>query len=413
VGQALKNVNITAVGAAGTDITTIIGGAYSNTDKAYGISVTGDGGGDVTLSSVSGFKASDLVSIDLSAAEAAELTVSGAVKNLMYTGTDEADTIKIGGAVSVSRFDVRGGVNGFTATKGYTSTGAGQALKNVNITAAGAANTDITTIIGGAYSNTAAGYGISVTGMGGGNVTLSSVSGYKVDDLLDINLGADEAATLTVSGAVKNLNYTGSAEADTIKIGGAVSDSKFALDDGVNDFAAKNAAGVGQALKNVDITGAGTKNTIYAGAYSYTNKVDVPADHGIKLTGSGANSVTLSSISGKNATDRVALEMSAGTASLTVEGLVKNLNYTGSTGDDTIKIVGSSVNDSKFVLGNGDNKFQAGTGYVSEDLTSKGATMTNVEITAGDDADTVVTGMFKSGEVDLGAGANAGHKFVG
>ncbi|MDR1125350.1 MAG: hypothetical protein LBM64_04715 [Deltaproteobacteria bacterium] len=49
----------------------------------------------------------------------------------------------------------------------------------------------------------------------------------------------------------------------------------------------------------------------------------------------------------------------------------------------------------------------------AEILKSKGAAMTNVEITAGAGIDTVVTGLFKSGSVDLGGGANVGHKFVG
>ncbi len=376
------------------------------------------------------------------------LNVGKSSKGLTYTGGAGKDDVTITGGLSNSSLDLGAGTNSVTAMKVVKGKDVYQTLSNVNIDASGddsVVGTDVTTIKAGAYKIGSAGNHIKL-GDGANDVTLNSITGAK-NYLLDITMGAAANTAiqkltvngnvnnttiftgagndlLTINGAVtgattvsafggtdkltvgksaKGLSYTGTTGTDTIEVGGAVTNSTFDLGAGANSFTAmKTVKGVDvyQTLSNVNIDASGTTatdaTTIKAGAY----KNGATASNHIKL-GAGNNDVTLNSITGAigfNTQMTLGDPTNAFEQKLTVNGAVNRLEYTGSEGDDIIKMLGA-VSNSTINMGNGANKFEA----LKADSTGamRGQTLTNVDLLAGSGADTISYGKFV-----LGAGNN-------
>ena len=384
------------------------------------------------------------------------LDVGKSSKGLTYTGGAGKDTVTITGSLSNSALDLGAGTNELTAMKVVKGKDVYQTLSNVNIDASGndsVVGTDVTTIKAGAYKMGATGNHIKL-GDGANNVTLNSIYGRYDANKVDIDLGAATGAaiqTLTVNGNVNNatiksgtgaddidikgailkntdinlaagdnildvgksskgLTYTGGAGKDTVTITGSLSNSKLDFGAGTNALTAmKTVKGVDvyQTLSNVNIDASGTAGTdattIKAGAY----KNGATASNHIKL-GAGKNDVTLNSITGaKGFNTQMTLgdPTNAFEQKLTVNGAVNRLEYTGSEGDDKIKMLGA-VSNSTINMGNGVNTFEA----LKADKTGamRGQTLTNVDILAGAGADTISYGKFVLGTgnntINLGNG---------
>ncbi len=405
VGQALNNVSITADGAAG-DVNTITAGAFKAGKDGNTIDL-GSGANSVYLSSIAGAKTSGLT-LKMGGAENQMLHVSGAVKNLTYTGSSGSDTIIVSGAISNSLFDLGGGDNSLTAAKANKKgVSVGQALNNVSITANGAA-TNSNTITAGAFKSGKDGNSIDL-GSGANTVNLSSIAGVKSAGLT-IKMSGTNAQALNVAGAVKNLNYIGSSGADTLSISGAISNSTLNLGEGLNELSAvkpnKNGSKtVAQTLNNVNIYAGGTDGTsLNVGAFKFGkdgNTIDL---------GDGPNTVSMTSVGGKGT---VGLELNMGTAgtadqTLNISGKSNRVHYTGSGGEDKINVSGAASN-STYDLGEGMNTFLAEKANKKGDRVGVAVNNTNIKA-SGNGTLSLTMGDYKvakgGSEMDLGTASN-------
>ena len=237
---------------------------------------------------------------------------------------------------------------------------------------------------------------------------------------------ATEQSSITSQGTntykIGSMNFTNidSSEAvsDAIKMTGAVADAQFNLSKGNNVL---NAAG--QTLTAVKITSAagGTGSTaILAGSIVGRNLLDGLSE--IELAGEGDNSIEVTK-GVKNAkidtgagastfkagnVDSITLTMGGAGSdkdqTLQINGAVNKLQYTGSGGNDALRILGG-VNNSNIDLGDGDNSFTA--------QNAKGAmqVLSNTNITAsGDGATSLAIGNYvysaAGNSIELGAGDN-------
>lgn len=380
VNQKLTNVSITAQGAAGTDVNTIIAGAYK-------------GGTNNEISLGNGTN---------------KVTLGGAVSALDYNGSSGVDELVIGGAVKNSDFDLKSGEDSFSAVK-YTKKGVavGQALSNVDITASGTGSTDI---FAGAFSTGKARDNKITLGVGDNTVSLGAVKARDSAKLL-IDGQASTSNEITVRGTAKYLKYEGAAGNDMVRIHGAVAESVFNMGEGENEFWATSPEKEGapppkkwngQTITNVLITGAENSTTdVTAGAMKVTRE-----GAGLKL-GNGPNDIHLWSVAGTK----------------DVKAVIEN----GSSGDSDygqdITIMGS-VNHAKITAGEGNNTMR--TGWVNNSEINLAGSSSNVQgivvngtvfnssITLGEGMDVLdIHGTVKDSTVDMGDGFNILNLYKG
>lgn len=453
VGQLLTNVNINATGATAADATTITAGAFK---AGNGVDATpnkiqlGDGANSVTLGSISGVKGATLdIILGAAAGTAAQsLTVKGNMASTNVTGGAGADTISVTGAVSKSTMTTDAGNNTITVGKtvnGLTYTGAagndtitingatsnssfalGDGVSNVTVASAAGVGQNMTnvgitsgagnvTLKGGAYK-VGADFNSITLGDGAHDVTLKSVTGTATQ-AANITLadGIAKDQKLTIESTANNFKYTGADGKEDVLVKGTVSNSAIDLGNGVNNFTAARADSgglftIGQTLTNVKIDGGTGDNTIYAGAYK------AGATNNSITLGDGVNKVTLSSVTGYNATTRALMNLglAAGTAAnnqeLLVKGAVNGMDYTGAIGVDKVTVNGA-ISNADFDLGDGDNTLEASK--LDSTSTKRGQILTNVNISADGGDNTLTYGIFKPGTagntIELGLGSTNGH----
>ncbi|SBV92041.1 hypothetical protein KL86DPRO_10293 [uncultured delta proteobacterium] len=311
--------------------------------------------------------------------------IKGAVKNLDYTGSNGADTLVLKGALSNSTINMGQGANTLIAEN---AKGAGQAITNTAIKSYGS-----TSILAGKYTAGATGNTIDL-GVGAHSVTLASITATRgVRATVKMDVAGSDDQSLTVKGAVSNLDYTGSNGADTLTLSGALSNSTINLGGGANALTAKNAKGVGQAVTNTGITSNGS-TTIEAGKYTAGatgNTIDL---------GAGSHSVTLASIAAaKGLLATVKMDVAGSQAqSLAVKGAVTYASISAGNGKGTVSA--GSMTNSTLTMGND-------SGLVSRTIDIAGNMASSTVKAGGGGTAMTVGGSVKNSAVEAGKGDNS------
>lgn len=305
------------------------------------------------------------------------VSVRGNAVNFNYTGSGGKDNVSVGGSMSGGGLNLGEGDNSVSIAKAMTKTAvsAGENATTALSAASysGTGNNDITLGNGGnSLTFRRQVLNAAMTLGGGANVFQAGSVGGKSGVSLSVDVDSTQAQSVRVNGTARKLAYQGGEGIDKIAITGNL------IEGNLNVGGGNNALDVGQGntggqIRGSSIEASGTGSTtlratsIRNGVNQYTrislgdggNTVGIGGtingNTSIAL-GEGANTFISRSILGRSG---ATVEIEAGgvnstmAQSLYVTGKANFLNYTGSSGTDSV-VVSNGVKNSNMDLGYGE-----------------------------------------------------------
>lgn len=354
-GATITNSTIKSTEAGSTN--TIFAGKINSSGKGTTVLDLTGGSGNVTVGDVSG---KTTISMGTGSSTFSGGKFSG--KNVRFTSLGDGTFITTN-IVSGATVDFSNSTNGGSVTIGTTTGGMNDA--NIKL------GTNAVTILAGGATHALTGTASDATNAGTANMQKVNISGtnatsvtINAKDILGasvLDLGGTTSITANdIKGTTSIKAGTGSFTLTANNIGGTASDKRVNID-------AKLVKGT-----------TGTSVTVTGDASNFTMD-----------TGNSTSAVTATfgsinqKASGSKAPGATITSTNAITVDLTVTGGAKKMDYTGSTGADTV-VLGGEILNSTIELGGGTNTVR-GT-----DANTAAGAMTNVNITDGTGADTTL-----------------------